>query len=115
MEIKAKARFIRISPRKVRLIIDLIRGMNVREALTQLKFLRKDAVLPVRKLIESAIANAEHNFKLKKENLYIKKITADEDPTLHRWQPRARGRATPIRKRTCHLTVILDEKIKNEK
>ena len=114
MEVQAKAKYIRMSPRKVRLVVDLVRGFNTSEALTQLKFLRKDAVLPVKKLIESAIANAEHNFKLKKENLYIKKITVDKGPILHRWQPRARGRATPIRKRTCHITIVLDE-MRNEK
>jgi large subunit ribosomal protein L22 len=109
MDVIAKARFIRMSPRKVRLVIDLIRGLSVNDALVQLRYLRKDAVAPVRKLIESATSNAEHNFKLKKENLYIKKIIADGGPMLKRWQPRAHGRATPIRKRTCHITAVLDE------
>lgn len=108
MDVIAKARFIRMSPRKVRLVIDLIRGLSVNDALVQLRYLRKDAAAPVRKLIESAAANAEHNFKLKKENLYIRKIVADGGPMLKRWQPRAHGRATPIRKRTCHITAVLD-------
>lgn len=114
MNIAAKTKYIRMSPRKVRLVIDLIRGMAVEDALAQLRFLRKDAALPVGKLIESAAANAVHNFKSEKGNLYIKKITADGGPTLHRWHPRARGSAAPIRKRTCHIMVVLDE-IRSEK
>jgi large subunit ribosomal protein L22 len=109
MEVQAKARFIRISPRKVRLVVDVVRGLPVAAALTQLRFLNKAAALPVRKMIESAIANAEHNFKLSKDNLYIKAIAADAGPTIHRFRPRAFGRAAPIRKRMTHISVILDE------
>ncbi len=109
MEVKAAAKFIRMSPRKVRLVIDLVRGKKVDESLMALKFLRKDAAEPVGKLIESAAANAEHNFKLKRADLYIKRIMANEGPVLRRWMPRAHGRATPIRKRSCHITVVLDE------
>lgn len=111
MEVIAKAKYIRMSPRKVRLIANLARGLRVGEALRQLKFVRKDAARPTRKIIESAVANAEHNFKLKKDSLYIKKIFVDGGPTLKRWHPRAHGRAAPIRKRSCHITVILDSTI----
>ena len=110
MEIIAKARHIRMSPRKVRLVVDLVRGLAVNEAETQLKFLRKDAARPVLKLIRSAVANAEHNFKQPTETLYIKRITVDGGPVLSRWRPRAFGRATPIRKRSSHITVILDQR-----
>jgi large subunit ribosomal protein L22 len=110
MEVIAKLRNLRTSPRKVRLVIGLVRGMNVEEALAQLRFFRKSAARPVLKLIQSAVANAEHNFKLDKTNLFIKKIVADGGPVMKRWRARAFGRAAPIRKRTCHVTVILDEK-----
>ncbi|MEA3249185.1 MAG: 50S ribosomal protein L22 [Patescibacteria group bacterium] len=112
MEVKAKARFIRMSPKKVRLVADLVRGMDIDKAEAQLKFIKKAASRPVLKLIQSARANAEHNFKLTPEILFIKTITVDGGPVLHRWKPRAFGRATPIRKRTSHITVVLDEKTK---
>ncbi|MFH1404484.1 MAG: 50S ribosomal protein L22 [Patescibacteria group bacterium] len=108
MEVKAKARYVRMSPRKVRLVIDVVRGMTVDEALTQLKFIKKDAAMPVYKVIASAAANAQHNFKLNKADLIIKEITADGGPVLHRWRPRAFGRAGAIRKRTTHINVVLD-------
>ena len=114
MEVKAKARYIRMSPRKIRLVVDVVRGMPVTQALTQLKFMKKHAALPVSKLIESAIANAENNFKLKRDSLFVKTSVADGGPTLHRWTPKAHGRATPIRKRTTHITVVLDELEKKE-
>lgn len=110
MEAKAQAKFIRMSPRKVRLVIDLIRGLDVEEAKNQLRFMTKAAVKPVLKFLNSAVANAENNLKLQKENLYIKTITVDTGPTLKRWKPRAFGRATPIRKRSCHIRIILAEK-----
>jgi large subunit ribosomal protein L22 len=109
MEVKAKARYIKMSPRKVRLVVDIIRGLKVNEALDQLNFIKKKAVQPVEKLINSAIANALNNHELEKDNLYIREIKVDEGPTLHRWMPRARGRATPIRKRTSHINLVLGE------
>ena len=109
MEVQAKARYLRMSPRKVRLVIDVVRGMPVAEARVQLKHLKKHAAIPVLKLLESAIANAKHNFNLKEEKLYIKTIMADGGPVLHRWRARAFGRAAPIRKRTTHISIILDE------
>jgi large subunit ribosomal protein L22 len=110
MEVQAKARFVRMSPRKVRLVIDLVRGLPVDQALTQLRFLNKGASLPVYKVIASAVANAVHNNKLNREKLFIKTIMADGGPTFNRWRARAFGRAAPIRKRTSHITVILAEK-----
>ena len=109
MEIKAKARYLRMSPRKVRLVIDMIRGKKVSEASDILNFSNKWAKRPIIKLLNSAIANAEHNFDLQKDNLYIKVIKADGGPMLKRWMPRAFGRAGAIRKRTCHIEIILDE------
>jgi large subunit ribosomal protein L22 len=109
MEIKASAKHIRQSPRKVRLVVDLVRGKTASEALDQLQFINKRASGPIKKLINSAVASAKHNFELPVTNLYIKAITADDGPTLHRWMPRAHGRATPIRKRTSHINLILAE------
>lgn len=110
MKIIAKLKHLRMAPRKVRLVADLIRGMDVQEAQKQLKFLNKKAALPLLKLLNSAIANAKHNFNLEKENLYISQILVDGGPSLKRWMPRAMGRATPILKRTCHITLLLDQK-----
>jgi large subunit ribosomal protein L22 len=109
MEIKAKAKHIKASPRKVRLIVDLIRGLRVDQALDQLTFVNKKATGSVEKLVKSAIANALNNFELKEDNLFIKEIRVDEGPTMRRWQPRARGRACPIRKRTSHINLVLGE------
>ncbi|MBU4346987.1 50S ribosomal protein L22 [Patescibacteria group bacterium] len=109
MEIKAKAKHIKMSPRKVRLVVDVARGKEVQAALEQLKFVNKLAVKPVVKLINSAVANAKHNFEIEPDNLYVKEIKVDEGPTLRRWMPRAFGRATPLRKRTSHINLILSE------
>ncbi len=109
MEIKAKAKYIRMSPKKVRLLAGLVRGLNVKAAIEQLNFSGKKAALPVSKLIESAIANAEHNFEMDKNNLFVKEISVDEAPMLHRWTPKAHGRAGAIRKRNSHINLILGE------
>ncbi len=109
MEVKAKIKYLRISPRKVRLVVDAVRGLSVEEALSRLAVINKRAVRPVVKLINSAIANAENNFKLKREDLFIKFFTVDEGPTLKRWRARAFGRAAMIRKRTSHLNLILSD------
>ncbi len=109
MEVIAKARYIRISPRKVRLVADLVRGLDVDKALAQLRFYRKAAAKPLIKLIESGVANAEHNFKLS-GGLFIKKITVDGGPVLKRWRARAFGRAAPIRKRSSHINLVLEER-----
>ena len=109
MEAKAVAKYMRISPRKVRLIMDQIRGKKVGESLNMLSFSSKKGAVFVKKLIQSAVANAEEKTDVDIDNLYIKRIFADEGPTLKRYRPRAMGRATRIRKRTSHLTVILEE------
>lgn len=114
MEVKAKAKYLRVAPKKVRLVANLIKGMDVERALFELAHLRKDAKICVIKLLNSAIANAEHNFSLKKENLFIKHITADGGPILHRSMARAHGSAAPIRKRTTHLTLVLAESVPKE-
>ena len=109
MESRAVARYIRISPRKIRLIMDEIRGRRIEEALNQLSFSPQKGAFILKKLINSAVANAEQNFEMDVDKLFIKRIYADEGPTLKRFRPRAMGRATRIRKRTSHLTVVLDE------
>ncbi len=109
MEIKAKAKHIRMSPRKVRLVADAVRGKEAENAISQLKFINKLAAKPVAKLINSAMASAEHDFEIEKDNLKIAEIKVDEGPTLKRWTPRAHGRATPIRKRTSHISLVLAE------
>ncbi len=106
-EVTANARFIKISPRKTRLVIDQLRGLDVQKALDQLNFLNKAAVRPVVKLINSGVANAENNFQIDKNDLYIKKIIANDGPVLKRWRPRAHGRATMIRKKTSHIELVL--------
>jgi large subunit ribosomal protein L22 len=109
MEVKAKVKYIRISPRKVRLVVDAIRGLGVKKAFDQLDFINKRAAKPIKKLIESGVSNAENNFELKSDNLFVKEIKVDEGPTFKRWMPRAYGRATPIRKRTSHINLTLGE------
>lgn len=99
-----------MAPRKVRLVIDAVRGLPVMAADTRLTFMNQAAREPVQKLLRSAIANAEHNFHLKKEDLIVQTITADGGPTLKRSRPRARGSAAPIRKRTTHIMIVLAPK-----
>ena len=106
----ATARYIRISSRKVKVVIDLIRGKSVEDAEAILLYTPKAAAEPVLKLLRSAIANAENNLELSRDNLYVAEIYANQGPTLKRYRPRARGSAFHIRKRTSHITVILDEK-----
>jgi large subunit ribosomal protein L22 len=108
MPITAKLRYLRIAPRKVRLVADLIRGRSVGEAENILSFTTKKASLPLLKLLKSAVANAKNNFQLAKENLYISQILVDEGPKLKRWMARARGRADEIQKKTSHITLCLD-------
>ncbi len=109
MDVVAKLKYLRTSPKKVRLVIDLIRGLEVGAAEHQLTFLNKGSSLTVLKLLKSAIANAENNFKLSSDNLYIKTIKVDQGPTLKRWKARAFGRAAEIRKKSSHITIILSE------
>lgn len=115
MEVKATARYIRMSPRKVRLVIDVIRGMGISQARSQLSVMKKAAAEPVSKLLESAVANATHNFNLDTSLMYVKSIMADGGPVLGRWRARAFGRSAPIRKRTTHISITLDAKEKKGK
>lgn len=108
--IRAKLSYLRISPRKVRLVTDLIKGLTAEEAERQLRFLTKRAAQPLLKLLKSALANAQNSANLTKENLYLSKIIVESGPVLKRWRARAMGRAAPIAKRTSHITLILDEK-----
>ena len=107
MDVHASLRHLRMAPRKVRLIVDMVRGLPVAEATLRLSFVQRDAARPVLKLLKSAIANAEHNFKLDPAVLIVKTITADGGTTLKRSRPRAMGRAAPIRKRTTHINLVL--------
>ncbi|GAB6934799.1 50S ribosomal protein L22 [Calditerricola yamamurae] len=110
MEARAIARYVRIAPRKARLVVDLIRGKDVGEAFAILRHTPKKAAPIVEKLLKSAIANAEHNHNMDPKKLYISKIYVDEGPTMYRIRPRAQGRAYRIRKRTSHITVVVAEK-----
>ena len=105
----ATARYVRISSRKVKIVIDMNRGKKVDEALNILEFTPKAAALPVKKLLQSAIANAENNLDLDPSNLYVAEVYANQGPTLKRYRPRAHGRATPIMKRTSHIGIVLDQ------
>jgi large subunit ribosomal protein L22 len=108
-EVRAVGKYIQMSPQKVRLVIDQVRGKRVDEALNILRFTPKSAAKPVAKVISSAIANAEENFGLSREDLYVARIMADEAPTRRSRRFGARGRFKPILKRATHLTVILNE------
>jgi len=110
MEVKAQARFLRISPRKARLVVDAVRGKKVEEALNQLRYLPQRSAKLLTKVVRSAVSNAEQNPGIDVDTLYVKRAFVDGGPSLKRWTPRAMGRATKILKRTCHITVILDEK-----
>lgn len=109
MIVIAKLKHLRIAPRKVRLVADLIRGRGAEEAQTILNFVIKKSSLPLTKLLKTAIANAKNNFQLESANLFISKITVDEGPKYKRWRPRARGQAYEIQKKTSHITIVLDE------
>ncbi|HBM75562.1 MAG TPA: 50S ribosomal protein L22 [Clostridiaceae bacterium] len=110
MEARAIARYVRISPRKVNIVLRLIRGKDVKEALAILKFTPKSASEIVTKIIKSAVANAENNHEMNADNLYIAESYANQGPTLKRFQPHAQGRAFRIKKRTSHITVVVKEK-----
>lgn len=107
--VKAKAKYIRMSPHKIRRVIDQLRGRSYQEALMILEFLPYDASGPIWQVIHSAAANAKHNYGMDKKKLIIDQIFADEGPKLKRIRPRAQGRAYKILKPTCHITVILTE------
>lgn len=110
MEAKAVARYVRIAPRKARLVIDLIRGKSVEEALAILRFTPRAASPIIEKVLKSAVANAEHNYNMDVRRLVVEKAYVDEGPTMKRYRPRAMGRASRINKRTSHITVVVSEK-----
>jgi large subunit ribosomal protein L22 len=110
MDVKAVARFVRIAPRKARLVIDLIRGKQITDAQTILKFTPRFAADVVVKVLNSAVANAENNFKLNRDRLVVTAAFVDVGPTLKRFMPRAQGRASAIHKRTSHITIVVAEK-----
>jgi large subunit ribosomal protein L22 len=109
--VTAELKNYRQSPRKVRLVVDALRGKKLEDAILALSFMPKRASLPIQKLLKSASANATHNFNLKTEDLFIKEITVDQGPIMKRSMPRARGRAFPIHKHTSHIKVVLAEKV----
>ena len=113
MTVTAKLRNLRIAPRKVRLVVELLKNKPVQEAQAILTFTTKKATKPLLKLLNSAVANARNNFQLEPANLYISKITVDEGTKFKRWMPRARGQASEIQKKTSHITLVLSDRIKH--
>lgn len=109
MQIKASANKIRVAPRKARLVAGLVRGLKTDLAINQLEYSIKKSSKPILKLIKSALANAENNYSLNKDNFFIKEIKVNEGPTLKRWMPRAQGRATPLRRKMSHIELVLQE------
>jgi large subunit ribosomal protein L22 len=109
MEVRARLKFVRVAPRKAQLVADLIRGKGSEEALNILNFTKKAAARILVKVLKSALANATQKKTVDIDRLYVKKVTIDQGPTMKRFQPRALGRATTIRKRTSHITIVLDE------
>lgn len=110
MEAKAIVKYVRIAPRKMRLVVDLIRGKRVGEAFAILKHTPKASSPVVEKVLRSAIANAEHNYDMDTESLIVKQVFVDQGPTLKRFHPRSQGRAFSILKHTSHLTIVVGEK-----
>jgi large subunit ribosomal protein L22 len=109
MEAKASVKYLKVSPQKARLVVDLIRGRKVDEAVTILAHTKKAVGRDIAKLVKSALANAENNMNLDVDSLYVKTATVDHGPTTKRMHARAMGRGTTIRKRTSHITIVLDE------
>lgn len=106
-EARATARYVRISPTKARQVVDLVRGRHVDDARRVLRFSTRAASTPIAKVLDSAVANAEHNHELPADELIVVRAWVDEGPTLRRFRPRALGRATRVRKRTCHISVVV--------
>lgn len=110
MAVKAQAKFVRVAPRKAREVVDLIRGKSVPEARSTLLLTNRNAARVVGRVLNSAVANAEHNNALSADELYVKEARVDEGPTLKRWQFRAMGRVNRIRKRSSHITIALEQR-----
>jgi large subunit ribosomal protein L22 len=114
MKVRAQAKYIRQSPTKVRLVLDMVRGLPVGDAQAVLTHANRRAAEPIAKVLTSAVANAEHNHALDADDLVVAEAYADEGPTLRRYRPRARGRATRIRKRTSHITIVVADDTEEE-
>lgn len=114
-EVTAQLRFLRNSPRKMRLVVDLMRGRSVIRTQNLLSIMNKTAAKHLLKLLNSAVANAKHNYSLTADQLRIKSIMVDGGPALKRWMPKAHGRATPVRERTSHIKLVLEEIVKKVK
>jgi large subunit ribosomal protein L22 len=114
MEARAQARFVHVTPRKARRVVDLIRGLQATEAQTVLRFAPQAASGPVHKVLTSAMANAENNEGLDRDSLWVSQVWVSEGPTLKRFRPRAQGRAYRINKRTSHITVVVESRPENE-
>jgi len=114
MQVKANLNNLRISPRKVRLIADLVRGLDVEDALNQIEASYKRGSLPMKKLIESAISNGENNLGINRSNMYVFSVLIDAGPSLKRWMPKAYGRASQIFKRTTQVEVTLEERVEGK-
>ncbi|MDP9473566.1 MAG: 50S ribosomal protein L22 [Chloroflexota bacterium] len=110
MEVTASLKSVRVSPRKARLVVDAVRGKRVSEAIAIARFLPQKTAVDLERLLKSVAANAENNYDLDPEDLWIKSIYADDGPTLKRFQPRARGRVGPILKRSCSITVVAEDR-----
>jgi large subunit ribosomal protein L22 len=110
MSVQAKIRYLRMTPRKVRAVANQVRGMAASKAVDYLTFCRRRAARPLLKIVKSALATADQRGDVDLDNLVVTKLLVDQGPTFKRWLPRARGMATPILKRTSHITIVLDEK-----
>ncbi len=110
MEVKASLKYARVGAQKARLVADLVRGQNVNQAVKSLTFLNKKTASMIKKLIESAVANADYKKVMDIDNLYVKSIWVDQGPVLKRFRPRAQGRAFGVRKKTSHINVVLGER-----
>lgn len=110
MEVKASLVYARVGEQKARLVADLVRGKDVSEAIKTLTFLNKKSATMIKKIIESAVANADYKKTIDLDKLYVKTIYVDQGPVLKRFRPRAQGRATGVRKRMSHINVVLDER-----
>lgn len=115
MEVIAKGKYIKVSPKKAREIVSLVRGKNAKEAREAMKFMPQVAAKEIFKVVSSAVANAQHNFSLEPDALTISSITIDGGPTLKRYRPRARGRVSNIKRKTSHITVIVSGDVKTKK
>ena len=110
MEVRASLKFTRIAPRKMRLVVDLVRGKDVNEAVQILSFTNKKSAPVLKKLLQSAIANADQKKTIDIDTLFVKHISVDQGPTLKRYMPRAMGRASEIKKKTSHVNLVLEER-----